>query len=244
MTKTNITGLFDMHNHILFGVDDGARNIDESLRMLQIAYDDGIRSVLCTPHFHPKRGMAHFRDVKENFAQLQEAAAKHWNDLELYLGREVYFRHDVLEEEKDEKFLMAGTDIMLVEFSTSADENYIKHAVTDLLFAGYQPIIAHVERYACAVKNKNIVKDLRDLGAYIQINADSVLGKSGFAVKGAVKHFLKNGWVDFVSSDAHDINTRRPVLSECYAYVAKKYGEGYADTIFMENAKRVVMAEL
>lgn len=244
MSKINITGLFDMHNHILFGVDDGAQNIEDSLRMLQTAYEDGIRSVLCTPHFHPKRGMAHFRDVKENFEQLKDAASKYWSDLELYLGREVYFRHDVLEEEKNEKFLMAGTDIMLVEFSTSVDEKYIKNAVTELLFAGYQPIIAHVERYACAVKNKNIVKDLRDLGAYIQINADSVLGKSGFSVKGAVKHYLKNGWVDFVSSDAHDIDTRRPELSDCYAYVAKKYGEDYADTIFMENAARVVRGEL
>lgn len=244
MTKTNITGLFDMHNHILFGVDDGAQNIEESLQMLQIAYDDGIRSVLCTPHFHPKRGMAHFRDVKANFEQLKEAAAQYWGDFELYLGREVYFRHDVLEVEKDEKFLMAGTDIMLVEFSTSVDEKYIKNAVTDLLFAGYQPIIAHVERYACAVKNKNIVKDLRDLGAYIQINSDSVLGKSGYTVKSAVKQYLKNGWVDFVSSDAHDIKTRRPELSACYAYVTKKYGEDYANTIFMENAARIVRAEI
>lgn len=244
MSKINITGLFDMHNHILFGVDDGAQNIKDSLQMLQIAYEDGIRSVLCTPHFHPKRGMAHFSDVKANFAQLKDAAAQYWGDLELYLGREVYFRHDVLEEEKNEKFLMAGTDIMLVEFSTSVDEKYIKNAVTELLFAGYQPIIAHVERYACAVKNKNIVKDLKDLGVYIQINADSVIGKSGFTVKSAVKHYLKNGWVDFVSSDAHDIKTRRPELSVCYAYVAKKYGEGYANTIFMENAARVVREEL
>lgn len=244
MTKTNIIGLFDMHNHILFGVDDGAQNIKESLQMLQIAYDDGIRRVLCTPHFHPKRGMAHFKDVKENFAQLKEIAAQYWNDLELYLGREVYFRHDVLEEEKNEKYLMDGTDIMLVEFSATVDENYMKHAVTELLFAGYQPIVAHVERYACAVKNKNIVKDLRDLGAYIQINADSVLGKSGFAVKGAVKHYLKNGWVNFVSSDAHDIKTRKPELSECYAYVAKKYGENYANTIFIKNAGKIVSGEL
>lgn len=244
MTKYAVTELYDMHNHILFGVDDGAKTIQDSLEMLQIAYDDGIRGVICTPHYHPKRGMAHFRDVVDNFNILYEAAVKRWSDLKLYLGREVYFRSDVLEEKKDDKFLMAGTDVMMVEFSTSVEENYMKHAVTDLLFAGYQPIIAHIERYACAVKNKNLAGDLKSLGAYIQINADSVLGKSGFALKGAVKHFLKNQWVDFVSSDAHDVRARRPELSASYAYVTKKYGEDYARLLFRENAVRLVNGDM
>ncbi len=237
--------MFDMHNHILYGVDDGAKTIQDSLDLIKVAYDDGIRGLVLTPHYHPKRGMAHYAEVVENFNNLFDVVEKEFPEMQIFLGREVYYRSDVLEIEGSmDKYLMSGTSCMLVEFSTTVEESYIKNAVSNLLFAGYQPIVAHVERYACAVKNKKLVDELKSIGAYIQINADSVLGKTGFAVKQAVKYFLKNGLVDFVSSDAHDIKTRRPELSECYAYVAKKYGEDYAIRIFRDNAIAMLNDEL
>ncbi len=237
--------MFDMHNHILFGVDDGAKTMEDSLSLIKIAYEDGIRGLVLTPHFHPKRGMAHYSEVVENFNELVDVALEQFPDMQFFLGREVYYRSDVLETKgSTDKFLMSGTANMLVEFSTTVEENYIKNAVSNLLFAGYQPIVAHVERYGCAVKNKNLVNELKSIGAYIQINVDSILGKTGFAVKQAVKYYLKNGLVDFVSSDAHDIKNRRPELSAAYAYVTKKYGEDYAVRIFRDNAIDMLNDEL
>ncbi|MBQ4282504.1 MAG: capsular biosynthesis protein [Lachnospira sp.] len=241
----NSIGMFDMHNHILFGVDDGAKTIEDSLALIKVAYNDGIRGLVLTPHFHPKRGMAHYAEVVENFNELVDVVEERIPDMQLYLGREVYYRSDILETKGSfDKYLMSGTACMLVEFSTTVEENYIKNAVSNLLFEGYQPIVAHVERYACAVKNKKLVDELKSIGAYIQINADSVLGKTGFAVKQAVKYYLKNGLVDFISSDAHDLKTRKPELAAAYAYVAKKFGEDYAGLLFRENAIAMLNGEL
>ncbi len=238
-------GMFDMHNHILFGVDDGAKTIEDSLALIKTAYDDGIRGLILTPHFHPKRGMAHYSEVVENFNELFDVVEEQMPDMQLFLGREVYYRSDILETKgSTAKFLMSETSCMLVEFSTTVDESYIKNAVSNLLFAGYQPIVAHVERYACAVKNKNLVGELKSIGAYIQINSDSILGKTGFAVKQAIKHYLKNGWVDFVSSDAHDLKSRKPELSASYNYVVKKYGEEYANALYRDNAIALLRGEL
>lgn len=241
----NNIGMFDMHNHVLFGVDDGAKTLQDSMDLIKIAYDDGVRGLVMTPHFHPKRGMAHYAEIVENFNMLVDMVEQHYPDMQIFLGREVYYRSDILETKgKVDKFLMSGTSCMLVEFSTTVDEGYIKKAVSNLLFEGYQPIVAHVERYACAVKNKELVKELKSIGAYIQINADSILGKTGFAVKQAVKYYLKNGLVDFVSSDAHDAKSRKPELSAAYAYVAKKYGEECARSIFRDNAIAMLNDEL
>lgn len=198
-----------------------------------------------TPHFHPKRGMAHYAEIVENFNMLVDMVEQHFPNMQIFLGREVYYRSDILETKgRVDKFLMNGTSCMMVEFSTAVDESYIKNAVSNLLFAGYQPIVAHVERYACAVKNKDLVRELKSIGAYIQINADSILGKTGFAVKQAVKYYFKNNLVDFVSSDAHDLKTRKPELAAAYSYVVKKFGEGYAAKLFRDNAIDMLNDEL
>lgn len=70
------TGFTDIHNHILFGVDDGSPDIDTSLEMLRMAYEDGTRDVILTPHFHPKRGMAHYSQIVEHYEILADAGLK------------------------------------------------------------------------------------------------------------------------------------------------------------------------
>lgn len=238
-------GLFDMHNHILFGVDDGAKTMEDSISLIKIAYDDGIRGLVLTPHCHPKRGMAHYSAIVENFNELVDVVKHRFPDMKLFLGREVYYRSDVLETHSSmDKYLMVNTSCMLMEFSTSVDEGYVRKSVYNVMCAGYQPIIAHVERYACVLKNKQLIKDLKDMGAYIQLNADSVLGKTGFLVKQATKSLLKERLVDFIASDAHDVKNRRPELSACYSYVAKKFGTDYADNIFINNIIDMINGEL
>lgn len=238
-------GLADMHNHILFGVDDGAKKVDDSVRMLDIAHKEGIRTLILTPHYHPKRGMAEYNEILENFELLKKVARQKFPEMQLFLGREVYYRSDITEaEEIAEELRMCKTVCILIEFSTTVEASYVKSAVSNLLMNGYQPIVAHVERYACSIKNKNLVADLKDMGAYIQINADSVIGDGGFAVKMAIKRFLKQGLVDFIATDAHDSINRRPLLSQCYKYIAKKYGEDYAHEIMCENPLKIIRDEL
>lgn len=221
--------LADMHCHILFGVDDGARDLDLSIEMLRIAHEDGIRTILLTPHFHPKRGMASVDRIYDAFIILRDKAAEIFPDLELYLGREVYYTSDHAEMLEDhEELRICGGRNVLIEFSTGTPADYILRAVDNVIMMGFTPIVAHIERYACTIGNKGFVEKIKNKGAYIQVNADSVLGENGFSVHKMVKWMLKNELVDFIASDAHDINHRRPELSKCYRYIAKKFDEEYA----------------
>ena len=79
------TGFTDIHNHILFGVDDGSPDIETSLKMLRMAYEDGTRDMVLTPHFHPKRGMAHYSQIVENYEILADLAEKELPDMGVYL---------------------------------------------------------------------------------------------------------------------------------------------------------------
>lgn len=243
--KKDSVQLVDMHSHILFGVDDGADSLETSLEMLRIAYEDGIRTILLTPHFHPRRGMAAAEDVYDAFDTLQEAASQELPDMSLYLGRETYFTSEALEMLEDhEELRICGGGNVLIEFSTRTSGAELSRAVTDVIMMGFTPIVAHVERYGCTLENKRLIEEIRSKGAYIQVNADSVLGENGFSVNRVVKWLLKNELVDFIASDAHDSNNRKPQLSKCYQYVAKKYGEEYADYMMCELPLRILNEDL
>ena len=230
--EAKCTGFKDIHTHILFGVDEGSPDIDTSLEMLRMAYEDGTRDVILTPHFHPKRGMAHYSQIVEHYEILADAAEREFPDMGVYLGREIYYRSEILDnlDKLDEK-TMCGSDTVLIEFSPNVQAEKVRGAVLDVVMSGYHPIVAHVERYVCTVKDWDYIYELKQLGADIQINAASVTGDNGWGVQRCVKALLKDHVVDYVASDAHDTTTRTPQLQKCYKYIVKKYGVEYADRI-------------
>lgn len=238
-------GLVDMHCHILFGVDDGAKDLETSMEMIKLAYEDGIRTILLTPHYHPKRGMASVDEVYDAYETLSDQARHEFPDLALYLGREVYYTSDHAEKmEEHEELRICGGRNVLIEFSTGTPADYILRAVDNVIMMGFTPIVAHIERYACTLEHRDLVEDVKDKGTYIQINADSVLGENGFATQRLVKWLLKNELVDFIASDAHDARNRTPKLSKCYRYVAKKYGAEYADYCMHDMPLRILDEEI
>ncbi len=226
------TGFTDIHNHILFGVDDGSPDIETSLKMLGQAYEAGTRDIVLTPHFHPKRGMAHYSKIVENYEILAELAEKDFPDMGIYLGREIYYRAEIMDDlDKLQEKTMCGSDTVLIEFSPGVMPDKIRGAVLDVIMAGFHPIVAHVERYVCTVKDWDYIYELKQLGADIQINAASVTGDNGWSVQRCVKAMLKDRLIDYVASDAHDTSTRTPQLLKSYKYILKKYGVEYADRI-------------
>lgn len=261
--------MIDIHNHMLFGVDDGSRNLEMSMEMLKIAREDGIWDIVITPHYSPKRGKAPYELIQRNFNTLQRKVAKEMPELSLYLGREVYYSSDTFEDvenvkdpetkkfeyewgkEDDSKndyrmkdlmgIRMCATRNILLEFSFITDFETIKRGVTDCFLAGFQPIVAHVERYACIAEKPMLIKELREMGAYIQINADSLFASGRTNTRRCAKKLIKNYLVDFVASDAHNLTSRVPVLSAARDYVTKHCSEEYSRNIFRENAKKIII---
>ena len=230
--------MIDIHTHLLYKVDDGAKNLQESLEMLVDAKKQGVTAMILTPHY--RRGMFPYqkREIEQNFIALQKEAKD--IGVQLYLGTEHHVDSMLIEQLKIGRcHTMADTNYVLAEYKPETEFSYIKGSLQELLFHGYIPIVAHVERYACLNDFKKIAL-LREIGVMIQVNADAVIGKDGMKAKSYVKKLLKKGYVDFVASDCHGSKERRSNMGKCREYLYKKYDERYVDKILYENANQIL----
>lgn len=160
--------LYDIHSHILYGVDDGAASLAMSMDMLATAYTEGIRTICCTPHYHPVKCNLPYTKLQQRFAQFCEDAHKKYPDMEFYLGRELYFTSDVVDAlEEGFKLAYADTHYVLVEFSPAEDSSYIQKALGSVVQAGYTPVLAHIERYCKLLGETHRIRELRSRGVVI-----------------------------------------------------------------------------
>jgi protein-tyrosine phosphatase len=230
-------GFVDIHTHLLFGVDDGAVDLQQSMELLAMARENGTTAVVMTPHHRGRfrKNTAEF--LRQRFAQLQEQVKNEIPDMKLYLGNEAAHERELGDKVAEGRVLsLNDSNYVLLEFDFNSSRIQVMEETMSLIGSGYTPIIAHAERYDIFHKNKKLAEELLYVGALIQLNADSILGKCGFATKRVCHRLLKKGMVHFVASDAHDVKERPPVLKECFDYVSKRYGEDYAWSIFRDNA--------
>lgn len=230
-------GYIDMHCHILPAVDDGAASIEEMEQMLRIAYEEGIRCIIATPHYHPRRGKEHPDVLYKKLKILRKAAYKIDSRFRIYMGTEIYFGQEIPRKLKEGRTLsMNRRNYILVEFSPSDSYTYIQQGIQQLQMSGYEVILAHIERYSCLVENPVLAEHLWDMGTYIQVNAGSITGDSGRKIKKFVKELMEQEKVFCVGTDAHGTSYRAPRMKKAADYVRKRYGEDYMRRIFFSNA--------
>lgn len=234
-------GYIDMHCHIIPEVDDGAKDVTEMNEMLKIAYKEGIRCIIATPHYHPRRGREHPEVLRRQAVLLRDAAHKIDKHFRIYLGTEIYFGQDIPQKIKEKKILtMNNRAYILVEFSPGETFVYMQQSLQQLQLNGYQVILAHVERYLCVTEEPELALQLRDMGVYLQVNAGSICGDSGRKIKTFVQKLMEEDAVFCVGTDAHSARRRAPRMKKASDYVRKKYGEEYARRIFFSNAKEML----
>ena len=234
-------GLYDIHCHILPGVDDGARNTEESLWMLNKEYKDGVRHVILTPHFRYEMFEPHMNIVTRGFMQLRrEIVNIGQGDMQIYLGCELHSSMDMVEcLKKGRRLTMAGSRYVLVEFSNNDEKSYIEERIRSLLMNGFIPIIAHVERYKATRNDIGFLTELKDMGAHIQVNADAISGQDGFGAKTFARKVMKHGLLDFVGSDGYRKTERIPEIGKCVAKMEKTMGSEYVKKIFIKNPRKI-----
>lgn len=229
-----------MHTHILPGVDDGPKTMEAALELLEMAQKDGIQAVILTPHYRG-RYRADAAQIGEVFADLCREAEKRSLSIRLFLGNEIYLNGHIMEAlEQGRLRSMNDSQYVLLEFGDMMLRNQILEGISQAVRWGYTPIIAHLERYELFRKEPDLVEAVLDLGALIQLNADSVMGRQGFFIKRFCCRLLKQGQVHFIASDAHDGKKRPPLLGACRRWVQRKYGTAVADAIFRVNPHRVI----
>lgn len=234
--------ILDIHSHILADVDDGAKSKEESFAMLEAAYKDGTEALCLTPHFEPESFDYTVDDLMRRFSEAKAYAAEHCPGLALYLGNEMSFRDDGAELLRAKRCLtIADSRYVLVDFFGVVEFRQMMHCLESLQSVGYIPVVAHVERYPFVWGKLRELAALAHEGVLFQTNVGSLMraGK-GSAERKTAEKLLARGVIDVIASDAHDITARPPCLSACFAYVAERYGQEYAELLFHDNPKAIL----
>jgi len=234
--------MIDMHSHILFGADDGARTIGDSLALINEEIVKGVSQIILTPHCSKRHGAAGIDKIVENFNALKNSIVAENLKVTLHLGCEVYLDSDYYDTIWKEPIItLADSDYILIEFSVTNTPKNIPEICYEAKLKGYIPIIAHVERYDILYNDNQLIKNILNEGAHFQINASAVINKESRESHKFVKFLLRNELVSFVASDVHNRTVRAFYLDEAYRVVNKICSHFYTEKIFKENQENIIM---
>lgn len=234
----------DIHSHILPGVDDGAEDMDMTMEMVDAAYQQGVRTMIATPHYYPGHVRRPKEYLEETFQKTISMIKEKYNDFTLLPGNEIYYREEVAEKLRNKRiYTMAHTRYILLEFPPGAQYKFVCSAVRRCVEEGYYPILAHIERYQCLWKNEKNIGELVRMGAYMQINAENFSGGLFSPERRWCLRLAQRGLVHFIGSDCHNIRNRHPNLKQAADYLSERLDEGTFHRIIYDNPEKLVEGE-
>ena len=235
--------IIDFHCHVLPGLDDGAQDEEACREMLQAASQDGIEAIVATPHFNSDAPEDYMRRRNFALAAASRIAEKIRPGFRLFPGFELYFDSTIPDQLAAGRPLsLNGTKYVLVEFLPSAEYSYIQRAVQEIQYAGFWPVLAHMERYEALIKGDR-VQELIDMGAFMQMNAASLLGKLGWKRTRQLWTLVKRGQIHVIGCDAHGVRHRGFHMAECGKAIEKKLGPEYRERLCGGNAMAIIKGE-
>ena len=230
--------MIDTHSHVVWGVDDGATNIDVSLTMLQLAADHRTTDIVATPHANPKYEFQR-QVVLTRIQALNRATG---GRPRVHFGCEFHLSFDNVDHlmENLRQYTINGKQYLLVECPDFHVGQHAESVLRAMIEAGVVPIIAHPERNQVLRQKLARVEEWVGSGCLLQLTAMSITGGFGASARAASLRLLDRGMAHIVASDAHDTVHRSPVLTEARHTVAERYGEDAAEILFDENPRSVI----
>lgn len=234
--------MIDLHAHIIPGVDDGAKNLDLSLKMLKQAYDHGITTVCATPHICGKTDSEFEQEIISLFDLLKRKISEDKIKIELILGSEIHVQQDIQKLKKFEFFTYNDNrKYLLLELPLGVFPPDLENTIFDLRMEDFVPIIAHPERNIITDADFSKIERLSELGALFQVNAGSLLGYGGKGLKKIAEKLIQTELATLVASDAHD-EDRRSFKSLAYVLprIQRLLGKEGAFRLMYENPRRII----
>jgi protein-tyrosine phosphatase len=235
--------MIDLHCHILPGLDDGAKSLEEAVEMARIAQDEGIERIVVTPHLFRENIL--YEDlgrIEEKRKELHRALETSNIHVELLSGAEVHISHNLMEEiRKNRKHLVVNrSSYMFVEFPSRHVFSGVKELFFELMSEGIIPIIAHPERNSVFVRNPSFLYELIQMGSLAQANSGSLSGIYGRGAEQAVSRFLEMNLIHFIASDGHNTSDLAPKLSGARERAERIIGKEGAIALVEDNPAAVL----
>ena len=235
--------MIDIHTHVLPGVDDGSRSMEDSLEMLAMAADSGVHTLVATPHCNIPDEFENFvsPELEELYAQLDRERKAAGIPVRLCRGMEVFATPELPELLRDGRvWTLNGTRSFLMEFAFQEDPDYCREILEQCSALGYRPVIAHPERYDFLQDDPQIAFEWCTSGYALQLNKGSVLGRFGPEAMRTSELLLQHGLVACVASDAHSPFQRSTHMEEIRRFLSEEYGEAYQRLLLEENPARIL----
>lgn len=233
--------MIDIHSHVLYGLDDGAKTIDESLAMVRMAAEHGTTDLVATPHANPQYRFDPER-IAERIAEITESSA---SSIRLHSGCDFHLSFENIQDALTHpaKYTINHRRYLLVEFSDLLIFNNTAEIFERLEEAGMTPVITHPERNGLLRQRLDRIAEWVEAGACVQVTAQSVLGEFGKRAREFSRTLLDRRLVHFLASDAHDCRHRPPRLDLAYDWVKQHYSEEFAEALCVTNPKATLLGE-
>lgn len=234
--------MIDIHSHILPGIDDGAADIYETLKMAKMAVESGVTQIVATPHCNIPGGYENYFGERyiNAYERAVEAIQKEGLPLQILPGMEVFGTYNLPDLIVDKKIMpLNQSRYILIEFDFNEDPAYVMDILKRTQEVGAIPIVAHAERYKFIQERPEIALEWVANGFVIQVNKGSFTGRFGEAERRAAYILLENDLAAAVASDAHSAKVRTPFMLDAYEELKKHYSEDKLNVVFYENPKRI-----
>lgn len=229
--------IIDVHCHVLPGIDDGARTMEESCKLLEMAAEQGVVSAIVTPHWYRNKTI---RDLEELTVQLQAEIQKIIPDFCLFAGNENFYYESLPEDVQRKKArTLVKSPYVMVEFDPKVSYGYLFRGIRRLIDEGYIPVLAHFERYLCLREEKNLL-DLHSCGCLLQMNYDSLKGRwFQTDVRWCRKQITENR-VYLMGTDMHRLDFRPPDIEGPLRWLEDHVDSAVLKKMLYENPMKII----
>lgn len=231
--------MIDIHSHLLFGVDDGSRTLEESVHVIKKLSEVGYTDIILTPHYINDSTYVSTREENlDVLKRLKVGLIRNNVNVNLYLGNEIYIDSEIANLLKNNIISsLNDTKHLLIELPMSGENEIYYDIFLDLINMGYKVILAHPERYISFQKDFNKIYELKELGVLLQSNVGSILGDYGRGAKKTIKRLLKENLITFMGTDIHHNKEEYTFVLKAKKKMGKYLTQKQINNIFENNAK-------
>lgn len=225
--------LTDIHQHLIWGMDDGADSRETMFSMLREAYRQGIKTVVATSHARPGFQPFDMEYYTERLAEAQDFCRTEALELQVLQGAEIAWTYQVPMALRQGKVpTIGGTDYVLLELWRNVSWQAAADAADQLIRAGYCPVLAHPERYlAFLLSPKKALRFRNETGVLLQVNANTILNPRNYWEQRFTEYLLQEGGMDAVASDAHNCVNRPVNMEAAYQRLVHYTDAAYAQKL-------------